>query len=51
MLDIKCDIKSKIVDFHFVPSNMNNFHSPEVVDRASETQFQVGKISNEWFCG
>ena len=27
-------------------SNMNNFHSLEVVDRVSETQLQVGENSN-----
>ena len=27
-------------------SNLNNFHSLEVVDRFSKTQFQVGENSN-----
>ena len=27
-------------------SNLNNFHSLEVVDRVSETQLQVGENSN-----
>ena len=31
-------------------SNLNNFHSPEVVDRVSETQLQVGENSN-WIIG
>ena len=34
----------KIVDFHF--ENLNNFHSIEAVDRASETQLQVAENSN-----
>ena len=34
----------KTVNFHL--SNLNNFHSLEVVDRVSETQFQVGENSN-----
>ena len=36
MLKIKYDIMS----------NLNNFHSLEVVDRVSETQLQVGENSN-----
>ena len=37
-------------DLKFVDSilsNLNNFHSLEVVDRVSETQLQVGENSNE----
>ena len=44
MVKIKCDINQqdlKRVDLHF--SNLNNFHSLEVVDRVSETQLQVGE--------
>ena len=47
MLRIKRDINQqdfKIVDTHF--SNLNNFHSLEVVGRVSETQLQVGENSN-----
>ena len=36
---------SKIVDLNFF-SNLNNFHSLEVVDRVSETQLQVVENSN-----
>ena len=51
MLKIKCDIKSKIwKELISILSNMNNFHSLEVVDRISETQLQVGENSN-WFGG
>ena len=34
--------------FHFISilSNLNNFHSLEVVDRVSETQLQVGENSD-----
>ena len=42
MLKIKRDTRQQdlqIVDLHFV--NLNNFHSLEVVFRASETQLQV----------
>ena len=35
----------KIVDL-IILSNMNNFHSLEVVDHVSETQLQVGEKSN-----
>ena len=45
MLKIKYDINQqylKTADLHFV----NNFHSLEVVDRVSETQFQVGENSD-----
>ena len=47
MLKIKRDINQqnlKFVDLHL--SNLNNFHSLEVVDRVSETQLQVGENSN-----
>ena len=47
MLKIKCDINQqalKTVDLHL--SNLNNFHSLEIVDRVSETQFQVGEYSD-----
>ena len=47
MLKIKCDINQhdlKTVDLHL--SNVNNFHSLEVVDRVSETQLQVGENSD-----
>ena len=47
MLKIKCDINQqdlKRVDLFL--SNLNNFHSLEVVDRVSETQLRVGKNSN-----
>ena len=46
MLKIKRDINRqgfKIADLNFV--NLNNFHSPEIVDRVNETQFQVGENS------
>ena len=48
MLNIKCDIKQQ--DFKLLTcilSNLNNFHSLEVVDRVSETQLQVGGNVNE----
>ena len=44
MLKGKCDINQQdlqTVDRH--SSNLNNLHSLEVVDRVSETQFQVGE--------
>ena len=47
MLKIKYDINQqdlKTVDLHL--SNLNNFHSFVVVDRDSETQFQVGENSD-----
>ena len=51
MLKIKCDINQqdlKRVDLHlnFNLSNLNNFHSLEVVDRVSETQLQVSENSD-----
>ena len=49
MLLIKRDIKQK--DFtksltYVILSNLNNFHSLDVVDRVSETQLQVGEDGN-----
>ena len=47
MLKIKCDINQQYLkkdDRHL--SNLNNFHSLEVVDRVSETQLQVGENSD-----
>ena len=47
MLKITYDINQqylKTIDLLF--SNLNNFHSLEVVNRVSETQFQVGENSN-----
>ena len=47
MLRIKRDINQqdfKIVDTHF--SNLNNFHSVEVVDRVSDAQHRVGENSD-----
>ena len=40
MLKIKPDLNQqdfKIADPHFVPINLNNFHSLEAMDRVSET--------------
>ena len=48
MLKIKSDINRQDlirVDLHF--SNLNDFHSLEVVDRVSETQLRVGEIQIE----
>ena len=36
----------RIKELTSILSNMNNFHSLEVVDRVSETQLQVGENSN-----
>ena len=44
MLKIKCDINQK--ELSPILSNLNNFHSLEVVDRVSETQLQVGENSD-----
>ena len=44
MLKIKCDTKQKYL------SNLNIFHSLDVVDRVSETQFQVGE-NLDWIIG
>ena len=49
MLKITCDINQqdlKRVELTSILSNLNNFHSLEVVDRGSETQLQVGKNLN-----
>ena len=46
MLKIKCDINQQDLKRVNHLSNLNNFHSLEVVDRVSETQLQVGKNSN-----
>ena len=47
MLNIKCDIKQQdLKELTSILSNLNNFHSLEVVDRVSETQLQVGENSN-----
>ena len=48
LLKIKSDkIISNICNFlSSILSNLNNFHSLEVVDRVSETQLQVGENSN-----
>ena len=43
MLKIKCDIDHQdLKGVASILSNLNNFHSLEVVDRVSETQLQVG---------
>ena len=47
MLAIKHDLNQqdfKIVDLIF--SNLNNFHSLQIVDRVSETQLQAGENYN-----
>ena len=46
MVKIKCDIKQILKELTSILSNLNNFHSHEVVDRASETQLQVGENTN-----
>ena len=48
MLKIKCDINQQYLKKKLtsILSNMNNFHSLEVVDRVSETQFQMGENSD-----
>ena len=54
ILKIKCDINPQNVtstnkikkELTTILSNLNNFHSLEVVDRVSETQLQVGENSN-----
>ena len=42
MLNIKCEINEQ-QQLTSILSNLNNFHSLEVVDRVSETQLQVGE--------
>ena len=44
MSKIKCGINQQEVTS--ILSNLDNFHSLEVVDRVSETQLQVGENSN-----
>ena len=47
MLKIKCDINQQdLKDLTAILSNLNNFHSLEVVDRVSETQLQVSENSD-----
>ena len=47
MLKIKCDINQqdlkRVDQLMAILSNLNNFHSLEVVDRVSETKLQVGE--------
>ena len=48
MLKIKCDINQQYLkQLTSILSNLNNFHSLEVVDRVSGTQLQVGENSDE----
>ena len=48
MLNIKCDINQQDLKrvITSILSNLNNFHSLDIVDRVSETQLQVGENSN-----
>ena len=47
MLKIKFDINQQhLKTVYLYLSNLNNFHSLEVVDRVSEPQFQVGENNN-----
>ena len=48
MLKVKCDIHQQYLKKQLtsILSNLNNFHSLEVVDRVSETQLQVGENSD-----
>ena len=47
MLNIKCAINQQIfISLTSLLSNLNDFHSLEVVDRVSETQLQVSENSN-----
>ena len=47
MLKIKCNINQQFLkQLTSILSNLNNFHSLEVVDRVSETQLQVGENSD-----
>ena len=46
---VKKNINQQYLKSSILP-NLNNFHSLEVVDRASETQLQVGENSN-WIIG
>ena len=47
MFKIKCDINQQYLNtveqLTSILSNLNNFHSLEVVDRVSETQLQVSE--------
>ena len=50
MLNIKCDIDEQDwKQLTSILSNLNNFHSFEVVDRVSETQLQVLHVSARLF--
>ena len=42
---VKCDINQQYLKTSIL-SNLNNFHSFQVVDRVSETQLQVGENSD-----
>ena len=47
MLKIKFDINQQYLKtVTSILSNLNNFHSLEIVDRVSETQLQVGENSD-----
>ena len=46
MLKMKYDINQQYLKTVILLSNLNNFHSLEVVDRVSEAQLQVGENSN-----
>ena len=47
MLKMKCDTNQRYLkQLTSILSNLNNFHSLEVVDRVSETQLQVGENSD-----
>ena len=48
MLNIKCDINQQDLKkgLSSIFSNLNNFHSLELVDRVSETQLRVGENSD-----
>ena len=47
MVKIKCKINQQdLKELTSILSNLNNFHSFEVVDRVSETQLQVGENSD-----
>ena len=47
LLKIKSAISNIWKQLTSISSNLNNFHSLEVVDRVSETQFQVGENWDE----
>ena len=47
MLKLKCDINQQdLIRVDPILSNLNNFHSLEVVGRVSETHLQVGENSD-----